>query len=92
VCGSKYYTTELIKEATHYIMISFFDSYMDYQQRRIFLQQAAAAVVCAAGVAAVIYAQSLESESESEEFELDETTVELAQSVTRVIFPNFRSA
>jgi hypothetical protein len=37
---------------------------------------------CAAGVAAVIYAQSLESESE--EFELDEATVELAQSVTQV--------
>jgi len=65
---------------------------MDYQQRRIFLQQAAAAAVCTAGVAAVIYAQSLESESESEEFELDEATAELAQSVTRVIFPNFRSA
>jgi hypothetical protein len=55
---------------------------MGYQQRQIFLQQAAAAVVCAAGVAAVIYAQSLESESE--EFELDDATVELAQSVTQV--------
>ena len=56
---------------------------MDYEQRRKFAMQAAAAVVCAIGVMALICAQAPDLESD-EDWEIDSTTAEMAQSVISV--------
>ena len=56
---------------------------MDYKQRRKFTMQAAAAVVCAIGVTALICMQAPDLESD-EDWEIDSTTAEMAQSVISV--------
>ena len=59
---------------------------MDYAQRQKFVRQAAAAAVYAAGVATLIYAQSPEGD---EEWEIDSTTVEMAETAINVCFSSF---
>jgi hypothetical protein len=54
---------------------------MDYAQRRKFALQLAAVAVCVAGVTALICAQAPEGD---EDWEIDSTTAEMAQSVIDV--------
>jgi hypothetical protein len=54
---------------------------MDYAQRQKFILQIAAVVACVAGVTALICAQALEAD---EEWEIDSTTAEMAESVINV--------
>lgn len=63
---------------------------MDYAQRQKFARQIALAVVCVAGITALICAQAPEGD---EEWELDSTTAEMAESVINVChcFSSFSS-
>jgi hypothetical protein len=56
---------------------------MDNTQRRKFALQIALAAVCVAGITALICAQAPELEGD-EEWEIDSTTAEMAESVINV--------
>ncbi|KIM78293.1 hypothetical protein PILCRDRAFT_90685 [Piloderma croceum F 1598] len=62
---------------------------MDYAQRRKFALQIAFAAACAAGIMALICAQALEGD---EEWELDSTTVEMAERVIKLTTLALRNA